>query len=385
MTAGSGARSGGFALVAAVAALAFIEIVAIGLIALTTRSRVSVEEYGSHSTARIAAESAVRVAVAAWDERAVAFPRPGSRFAVPWAAGALPGGLQYAVEAERLERGRLLVRGTAWSGTSGTGVRASALATVTSIPSDEPRLDFHSALVVGGDFSLLAGAVADGSSPSSAPAPLQPSDCIDPGPASPLPAGWHRPGVALGTGATLVQAPGSAVMGSPGVLNNSPRAAGAAFGSFGAVGLSDLAAIADRIETGTITLAPRTTGAACDTVASGNWGAPSNRSHPCFDWLPFVFAPGGLTIAGGEGQGILIVDGNLTIVAGVRFRGAILVTGRFDAAAATVDGAVRVGGRGSRSAAVIRFDECSLNRAFTLSPLMRKVYRVADRWWLAAW
>jgi hypothetical protein len=199
-----------------------------------------------------------------------------------------------------------------------------------------------------------------------------------------VPAGTLRPGVALATGASLT-AIGATVTGSPAVINGAARTAASAFQRFGRVPVTDIAAIADVVASGTMTLAPRTTGAVCDSAARGNWGAPGNRSHACFDWLPLVFAPGDLTIAGGEGQGILVVDGSLVIAAGVRFVGAILVTGSLDAGTATIDGAIRVGGTASRSAARIRFDECALTRAFTRSPAMRKVYRVADRWWLPPW
>jgi hypothetical protein len=255
---------------------------------------------------------------------------------------------------------------------------------VTSIPSDEARLDFHSALSVGGNLTLLTGALVDGSSPSSPAAPLQPADCVDPGPASSVPAGTLRPGVALATGAALT-AIGANVTGSPAVINGAARTSASAFQRFGRVPITDIAAIADVVVSGTLWLAPRTTGAVCDSAAWGNWGSPGNRSHACFDWLPLVFAPGDLTIAGGEGQGILVVDGDLVIAAGVRFLGAILVTGSLDAGSATIDGAVRVAGATSRSAARIRFDDCALTRAFTRSPAMRKVYRVADRWWLPPW
>lgn len=375
----------GFALITAVAALAFIEVVVIGLVALTARTRTSAEEHAAQSAARIAAESAIRIAIAHWDELAIAFAQPGTRFTVPWATGSMADGTRFAVEAERLRRGQLLLRGIATRGPGAAGIRAAALATVSSIPSGEPRADFHSALVSGGDITLLAGAVVDGSSPTPPPPPLQPGDCVEPGPPPAMPAGAQRPGVSMSASAALNAAAGSSVSGAPAILGNAPRSSPSSFMHYGRLAFPDLAAIADHIATGAISLAPRTAGAACDTLAWGNWGAPANRTHPCFDWLPFVFAPGDLTIAGGQGQGILVVDGDLTIAAGVEFRGAVLVSGRLDAGAATITGAIRVGGTGSRSEAAIRFDECTLGRAFTRTRAMRKVYRVANRWWLPAW
>jgi len=378
------ARSGSV-LLSAIAALVFIEIIAIGLIALAGRASLSTTEYASRTTARIAAESAVRRATALWDERAVGFPGTGSRFTVPWATGRLPDGTRFAVTAERLRRGQLLLRGSAWSAAGVSGARAEALLTVSAIPADAIRLDFHSAIVAGGDITLLDGAVVDGTTPDSPPSPLQTADCTDPGPAPPVPSGSPRPGLALATGAILTAAPTASIIGAPGLLSAAPGASPAAFSRLGRIPLTDLPAIADRIETGAVSLGSRTSGAVCDTTAAGNWGAPDNRADPCFDRFQLVFAPGDLTITGGEGQGILVVAGNLVIADGVRFLGAILATGQLDAGAARIDGAVRVGAAGSRIGAAVHFDECALTRALTLSPAMRKVYRVSDRWWLPPW
>lgn len=374
----------GFALIVAIAALAFVEVIALGITALAMRSRVTAEESAGQLAARVAAESAVRRGIALWDERGIGYPLPGSRFGVPWAAGTLPGGARFSLDAERLNRGLLLLRGTGWTALPPFGARATATAIVSSIPADPLWSDFHSGVVAGADFELLAGASIDAATPALPPAPFQATDCVNPGLASPVASGSPRPAIALAAGAALSLDPTATLLGSPTVLPNAQRSAPASFATLGRVPLTDLISIADRVETGAITLGPRSIGAACDTLAAGNWGAPGNRAHPCFPWLPLVYAPGDLAIDGGEGQGILVVAGNLSMAAGTRFFGAILVAGRLDADHAEIHGAVRTGSP-SRSAAAIRFDECALTRAFTATRALRRVFRVSDRWWLPPW
>jgi hypothetical protein len=82
----------------------------------------------------------------------------------------------------------------------------------------------------------------------------------------------------------------------------------------------------------------------CSVGAPDNWGDPS-RSGPCGDYLPLIHAEGNLTIGGGAGQGILIVDGDLTLSGGFQFTGAVVVRGTLivEGAGATIVGGVRSG------------------------------------------
>jgi hypothetical protein len=166
------------------------------------------------------------------------------------------------------------------------------------------------------------------------------------------------------------------------VLNAATRASPADFDRVGSIGRADFTAFADRIETGSLTLVPAGS-TTCDTNVAGNWGAPLDTAHPCFDYLPVIHAPGDLAFSG-AGQGILIVDGNLVIAPGSAFFGAILVRGTITASGGRIVGGVRVGGAGgtTRPGGTVRYDECALARAFTRSPALRRVYRTSDRLWL---
>ncbi len=45
----------------------------------------------------------------------------------------------------------------------------------------------------------------------------------------------------------------------------------------------------------------------CDTSVNTNWGAPEDPSHPCHDYFPIIYAPGGVDLTSPEaGQGILV-------------------------------------------------------------------------------
>jgi hypothetical protein len=77
-------------------------------------------------------------------------------------------------------------------------------------------------------------------------------------------------------------------------------------------------------------LAAVTTGtpARCDTSIMSNWGAPTVTTSPCFTYFPIIYHMGDLSISGtGEGQGILLVEGNLQVQGRIDFYGPVIVTG----------------------------------------------------------
>jgi len=88
--------------------------------------------------------------------------------------------------------------------------------------------------------------------------------------------------------------------------------------------------------------APIVRGDECATEQPGNWGDAA-RAGPCRSYFPIVHASGDLSVAGGSGQGVLIVDGNLTIDGGFAFSGAVIVAGelRFGPGGGQLSGGVR--------------------------------------------
>jgi hypothetical protein len=66
----------------------------------------------------------------------------------------------------------------------------------------------------------------------------------------------------------------------------------------------------------------------CDTSLQNNWGAPTVKTSPCFNYFPIIYHLGDLSISGtGEGQGILLVEGNLNVQGRIDFYGPVIVTG----------------------------------------------------------
>lgn len=372
----------GFSIVVVIVTLALLEIASLGIAAVCVRANVTARASTDLVRARIAAESAVRFALAEWDEVGIGYPVAGSLTIIPWVPSPVPG-ITLQTLAERTFRGVYVVRAEA-AVLRGGSVRArtSAAVTVSSLPTGEVWFDFHSAVVSAGDLNLLAGAIVDASDPATSPAPWTASDCVPAGPAVAHMSASPRPAVALGAGATLMTAPTAALAGSPATWSRASRTAAADFQRWGTLRLVDLLDVADHVISGSTSPRPATASGLCDTTDPVNWGAPSDRAHPCFDYFPLIYADSDLNVTSGEGQGILIVDGDLNLASGTRFHGPILATGRIHTARAEIHGAVRVGGSGSSIDGLVRFDQCALLRAIERSPPLRRVYRAGDRLWL---
>lgn len=81
-------------------------------------------------------------------------------------------------------------------------------------------------------------------------------------------------------------------------------------------------------------IAPVLAGHTCDKTQSANWGDPTyapsgidGTSHPCAGYFPVIYVSGSMTLPTGSGQGVLLVNGNVTFSPGFKFYGVILATG----------------------------------------------------------
>ncbi len=75
---------------------------------------------------------------------------------------------------------------------------------------------------------------------------------------------------------------------------------------------------------------PVKTGGICDTSVPTNWGAPEDPNHPCFDYFPIIYAPGGFnfkTQPDHAGQGIILVDEEAQLENGFSWYGLIMARG----------------------------------------------------------
>ena len=99
---------------------------------------------------------------------------------------------------------------------------------------------------------------------------------------------------------------------------------------------------------------------ACVEVAPWGWGDPEESGRPCGAHLPLRASPSDLSVVGGVGQGVLAVDGDLTLTAGARYYGLVVVRGALRLEdGASLDGfAVALGGGSVDAGSRVRGSAC---------------------------
>jgi Tfp pilus assembly protein PilX len=152
---------------------------------------------------------------------------------------------------------------------------------------------------------------------------------------------------------------------------------------FGGSTFNDLKAMATKILTGNVSgLAAVTTGtpAVCNTAVESNWGAPTDKASPCFTYFPILYHYGDLSISGtGEGQGILLVEGNLSVQGRIDFYGPVIATGGVNIRGTGSDDVKFYGGVMAQDVtlddtklagnAMINYSSCAIRRALQGSAL----------------
>lgn len=102
-----------------------------------------------------------------------------------------------------------------------------------------------------------------------------------------------------------------------------------------------------RLPPGSYAPAPIVVDGVCETVDEpSNWGDGSDHASPCGAYSPIVWLNGSGSIVRGQGQGVLLVDGDLSIAGPFTFHGLVVVRGTLTTAgsgAVTVYGAVAAG------------------------------------------
>lgn len=116
--------------------------------------------------------------------------------------------------------------------------------------------------------------------------------------------------------------------------------------------------------------APRVSGEECDTAAPENWGEPNRwMGGPCTGYYPVIHGASDLVIDGGRGQGVLVVEGNLTIQGGAEFTGVVLVRGAVmgGPGGGRVTGALSIAGQGATVSSLagisMDFSRCAARKA----------------------
>ena len=156
-----------------------------------------------------------------------------------------------------------------------------------------------------------------------------------------IPPGWTgcgptdsaRAGVRTQTTNTVVTNGHPTLNGSPTVLKD-PTLTDSSFSVYGDVTYAQLASQADitvPAQDFSTTIAPAVVGGVCDHTGNNaprNWGSPTDPTGACGQYFPIVHITGtGATISGQQGQGILLVDGSLSVQGGFQFFGVVIVKG----------------------------------------------------------
>lgn len=316
----------GIALIFTILVLAVLAAAGAGIFALGARETEIAVTLAHRATATSAAESAVRAVVDGWSTRQHRVLTPGQSHAMD--SGMLPGhgisppGVELAVVVARLDDRLFLVTAAAHA-VAGLPTTARAAALVRTF---DPAAMAHA-------FNAAVGA-----------------DDIVVDPA-----------------AVVDDAEDEVTEGAAYVLTPDP---------FSIPLLNELVSV--NFENATVTPGPWTGPDGCEPRPS-NWGAIWS-SHPCHDLLPFVWSGADLTVRGGEGRGLLVVDGDLHID-GLRFEGVIQVSGRVTVTGpAVIRGAVRAGSADILEGTLI-YDPVAVTAAFSAGGLDRAL-RPSDRWWV---
>jgi hypothetical protein len=332
----------GFALLLCLMLALALSLLAAGMLLLADRETRIASGTARLVQARLHAEGAARRAFGRWSTAAAADLPIGGRRTILEDAGA-------RVVAERLDDGLFLLRSEGRAAAPETpAARIAAGLLVRTAGTDILTAGARAAIAVAESATLRGGRISG----------------ID------ACTGEAWPGV---TGPDVQIEAGAAVQGVPAVDGES-----AGPDLLEAFPVTAVATVA--LPPGSGTPQPDLVDAQCQQ-GNWNWGSPGEEG-PCSGHRPLVHAAGDLVIRGGRGQGVLVVDGNLTVSDGFSFRGLIVVRGRL-----RIDDAVLSGGVRARqvemSAGAVTFDSCALTAAGT-GPAFDRAFRPRGRWWIPA-
>ncbi len=149
-----------------------------------------------------------------------------------------------------------------------------------------------------------------------------------------IPSGWtscDAPGLPQAgvrdQGGNVTESGNGTVLGNPPVVND-PTINSNTFTTFGGATYASLAAKANLvIPAGNYSTDPVVTNGQCDNTVLTNWGDGENPNAPCANYFPIIHATGTITLNNTQGQGILLVDGDLDIQGSYQFFGIVIIQG----------------------------------------------------------
>lgn len=174
------------------------------------------------------------------------------------------------------------------------------------------------ALTTQGSVKLSGNAVVDGT--DHIPSGWSASSCDTTGDTT-------KAGVRAPDSAVVQTGSGAHLFGNPPFLKDTSVHA-STFTQFGDISFDDLAAMATiQLPGGTDKTDPNIASGVCVKADPMNWGDGMNPSSACGNYFPIVHVAGDVTLNGDQGQGILLVDGDLSIQGAYQYFGIVLVKG----------------------------------------------------------
>ncbi len=149
-----------------------------------------------------------------------------------------------------------------------------------------------------------------------------------------IPTGWTNcdlpgpvmPGIRDNGGNVTTGGNGN-VQGNPPVVND-PGLSNGTFTNFGGSTYDQLAARANiQLGPGTYKTNPALVGAQCDHTVLTNWGDGMTPGSACSTYFPIIHIAGTATLNGDQGQGVLLVDGDLNVQGSYQFFGIVIIQG----------------------------------------------------------
>jgi hypothetical protein len=192
-----------------------------------------------------------------------------------------------------------------------------------------------------------------------------------------IPTGWTNcdpPGTAVAgvrdQGGQVTSSGTATVVGNPPIVND-PSINSSTFNNFGGATYAQLAARADiQLPGGNYTTAPVEVNGVCQKQVLTNWGDGMNPGAPCADYWPIIHVAGTATLNNTQGQGILLVDGDLNIDGSYQFFGIVIIQGDLKTAGGGTTDAHFWGGVMAKNAdlsqqslsgrATLNFSSCSI-------------------------
>ncbi len=315
----------GMALAIAIIALVVVGMLVGGSFYLGTEEQRAGENQGLHAQTLGIAEGGAPEVLQSWNADSFNGMRlfPADTYALgPRAA---PGGTgSYGGALWKLTHNLYLIEVTATSEQGGfggadlrrrgSGARQRVVSLVRVRP---PAIPSKAALTTQGDITMGGHAAIDGrdQTPNSSW-----TSCAAPD--------TTRVGIVTTVGATVTLSNHATIVGNPPVLQD-PTIDSTTFTQFGDLSWDFLVSRATVVlPAGTYTTAPVVDGAGqCDATVLTNWGDGMNRAAPCGDQFRIIHVTGDLKVTGTQGQGILLVDGNLEVLGQFEWFGVIIVKG----------------------------------------------------------